>query len=498
MSEITSENFFSELPIIETKLKDSAFVCFDLEFSKLNDEKHAPFTFFDTLEERYHKLHLKVSDITCIQLGLSFFVYDAHDKVFQVSSYSFYTFPKTYLKYDGIIKFQTSCVEFLCKHNFNFNKLFNNGISYLTDEQENQMKLEMADDSFSDSYLKKSKYRIINEEMCHQLKIVTEWYENAIDGDNISVKKLKSNDPVFTYLLQYHIMNKCEHVCLQEDLHTINIIKITSKDEKSNTLNAKNNEASKQILFKKMLGIKHLLNLLSETKKPLVGHNCAMDILILCNQFYNPLPDTFKEYKSFLSNKFGPIYDTKLMCKTFRKLLPKNGNEMKLHHAGWDAYYTGYCFVKIIHITKNFSSKTENVNRRYTLTELLKSVDLLKNKMFTSRLLTNCIDLEADDNNVLPECLIIKSKGLFPKSLKLSKLKIDMHQIICNYDMRLISNSAVLIGLPVINNRIISEIKSKYTVEKYSKYKDKKKKQYLSLSIITLSCVAIALFCLRK
>lgn len=28
---------------------------------------------------------------------------------------------------------------------------------------------------------------------------------------------------------------------------------------------------------------------------------------------------------------------------------------MKLHHAGWDAYYTGYCFVKIIQIMKVFS-----------------------------------------------------------------------------------------------------------------------------------------------
>lgn len=32
--------------------------------------------------------------------------------------------------------------------------------------------------------------------------------------------------------------------------------------------------------------------------------------------------------------------------------------DMKLHHAGWDAYYTGYCFVKIIHFIKNVSSKT--------------------------------------------------------------------------------------------------------------------------------------------
>lgn len=31
---------------------------------------------------------------------------------------------------------------------------------------------------------------------------------------------------------------------------------------------------------------------------------------------------------------------------------------MKLHHAGWDAYYTGYCFIKMIDIFKNTSNKS--------------------------------------------------------------------------------------------------------------------------------------------
>jgi len=39
-----------------------------------------------------------------------------------------------------------------------------------------------------------------------------------------------------------------------------------------------------------MMGIKHLLKLISKMKKPLVGHNCGLDILILSNQFFKPLP----------------------------------------------------------------------------------------------------------------------------------------------------------------------------------------------------------------
>jgi len=80
-------------------------------------------SFFDTSEEQYNKLRMKVSDITCIQLGLAIFTYDANRKTFTSCNYSFYTYPQSFYKSDGLVHFQTSCVEFLCKHKFDFNKV---------------------------------------------------------------------------------------------------------------------------------------------------------------------------------------------------------------------------------------------------------------------------------------------------------------------------------------------------------------------------------------
>lgn len=48
-----------------------------------------------------------------------------------------------------------------------------------------------------------------------------------------------------------------------------------------------------------------------------------------------------------------------LFCKKINILffnIP--AQDMKLHHAGWDAYYTGYCFIKMLHVIKNVSKKT--------------------------------------------------------------------------------------------------------------------------------------------
>jgi len=68
-------------------------------------------------------LRQQVSDITCIQLGIAIYVYDADHRTFNMSTYSFYTYPQTFYKSDSVVNFQTSCVEFLCKHNFDFNKV---------------------------------------------------------------------------------------------------------------------------------------------------------------------------------------------------------------------------------------------------------------------------------------------------------------------------------------------------------------------------------------
>lgn len=69
----------------------------------------------------------------------------------------------------------------------------------------------------------------------------------------------------------------------------LNITKI-KKQEHSEVLNNQIYENLKQSLFHKMMGIKYLLKLLFKLKKPIIGHNCALDILILCNQFFIPLP----------------------------------------------------------------------------------------------------------------------------------------------------------------------------------------------------------------
>ncbi|XP_008185451.2 pre-piRNA 3'-exonuclease trimmer [Acyrthosiphon pisum] len=534
MGEITCENFYSELPVIESAIKECAFISLDMEFSKLFDNISKPFSLFDTTEERYNKLHQKVSDITCIQFGMAIYVYDDKIKTFKTSTYSFYTYPQTFYKSDSVVNFQTSCVEFLCKHNFDFNKLFHSRVPYLTDEEELKIKSEMLDEFFFDKYFETNiKFRSIEEELMKVLKIVSEWYDTANYGEQTFLEINGCNEPAYTILMQYYLLKKLKYILIDESQLGLNITKIEANTN-SEILNKTIHENLKLNLLNKMMGIKYLMKLISKLKKPIIGHNCALDILILSNQFFTPLPENFKDFQNFVFNNFGPIYDTKLLCKEVKRIVSKNDKwigsslpeiysflkdgdgkkysdtiriqltgieepqDMKLHHAGWDAYYTGYCFVRMIHIIKSFSSKTENMSLRYTLTELLKSIEFSKNKLFTSRSISNILDLEANDHHNPTNYLIIQNKGILYKELDLKILKQDLQEI-CNFDIKLLSKYTALVAFPFMHSRIIYKLKTTYNVENYSIYQRKKTNKQiicLSLAIIT-TCVTIMKY-LRK
>ncbi|KAL4096600.1 hypothetical protein QTP88_021521 [Uroleucon formosanum] len=534
MCEITCDNFYSELPVIESAIKECSFISLDMEFSKLYDSVSKPFSLFDTNEERYNKLHQIVSDITCIQLGIAIYVYDDKIKKFKTSTYSVYTYPQTFYKSDSVVNFQTSCVEFLCKHNFDFNKLFHNRVPYLTDKEELKIKSEMLDELFFDKYFETNiKFRSIEKELIKVLKIVSEWYDTANYGEQTFLEINGCNEPAYTILMQYYLLKKLKYILIDESQSGLNITKIEANTN-SEILNKKIYENLKLSLLNKMMGIKYLMKLISKLKKPIIGHNCALDILILSNQFFTPLPENFKDFQKFVSKNFGPIYDTKLLCKEVKRIVPKNDKwigsslpeiysylkdgdgkkyldnihiqldgieepqDMKLHHAGWDAYYTGYCFVRMVNIIKRFSSKNEKTSPRYTLTELLKSIEFSKNKLFTSRSISNFLDLEAEDHRNHTNYLIIQNKGILYKALDLKILKQDLQEI-CNFDIKLLSRYTALVAFPFMHSRIIYKLKTNYNVENYSTYQRKNtNKQIIGLSLAMITtCVTIMKY-LRK
>ena len=113
-----------------------------------------------------------------------------------------------------------------------------------------------------------------------------------------------------------------------------------------------------------------------ESGCPLLGHNMILDLTHTINQFCQPLPDSYLDFKSLANSLFPNIIDTKLMANTspFKQeilnssleelykavqqspyslptvtpLTPELGysqDDERYHEAGYDAYITGLCFI---------------------------------------------------------------------------------------------------------------------------------------------------------
>lgn len=95
--------------------------------------------------------------------------------------------------------------------------MFHNRVPYLTDEQEITVKSEMLDTLFFDKYFESNiKFRPIEEELIKVLNIVSEWYDNANDGECTFLEINGCNEPAYIILMQYYLVKKFKYISIEE------------------------------------------------------------------------------------------------------------------------------------------------------------------------------------------------------------------------------------------------------------------------------------------
>ena len=62
-----------------------------------------------------------------MEAGITTFRFFQDKHKYEAKKYTFYLFPRSFSSIDGKFMCQASCLEFLCQHNFDFNK-----VRYLT------------------------------------------------------------------------------------------------------------------------------------------------------------------------------------------------------------------------------------------------------------------------------------------------------------------------------------------------------------------------------
>lgn len=543
MVEVTKHNFDDEFPLIIQRIKSSAFVAIDTEFTALTiDEELEKSSLFDTGELRYRKHYRSTTQGIANQIGLSIFHFDDTTYSYHAYTYNFYVCPRPLATVDERFVCQASCLQFLTRHNFDFNKFIRDGVSYLNEDQINQLQKDLEDGVLLGATERRS-IQFEDEDALKEAKSkVTQWVEsepiqNTGNETNVG-KKFSfalegSGDPVVKYVLHQEIRNTFPKVWTFDDSQNQDsiIVEIVTSERRKNLVM---NDTLKDQLVGKFKGFSRVIDALIESKKPLVGHNCFLDIMKIYHQFYKPLPYSYSVFKSDIHKCFPAVYDTKFLSYELRRRLEDAESDLCLplvssnlkslfdslnknsttelmyspkichaegfekyieqdfcHEAGYDGYMTGYIFIKLAHISASLNYLSPANMKPLRFIEHLNCLKAWRNKLNIGRASIIHIDLQGQDPISKRPCSIYVANRSPLASTKGSAKSYSTRvaEKFARYgsvDVRTISANEALVA--VANHRAARDIllafayDAEFTVSKYRALKHNK---LLRWSIIT-------------
>jgi poly(A)-specific ribonuclease len=377
---VTKSNFIGLLPSILHHIKDADFITFDTELTGLTTGSQSKYFYYDDVIDRYRKLRDSASNFGMLQIGLSAFKYKASGDKYTSTSWSFHLFPVVGGSGNDFRRWtlQLSSITFLKEHGFDFNKTFLDGIPYLSIKEE------------SDLRNKKTQTRVdkevsINEEDAAWLAETVELVRRWIDMVEKEEEKIFILPPCnsFKRLLLHQTLPKefgkeivLKKVDNENGEACLSVI-IVSPEERQAALEEELIEFEKSVT--EQVGFRRVFDMITSMRKPMVGHNCWLDLCHIFNKFIGPMPSDWNSFKEqYESLNWGPLCDTKFIANLLirKELLKglggtsleqlatavddidvwgvktkvdggktKNRAKESFHDAGFDAYCTGKVFV---------------------------------------------------------------------------------------------------------------------------------------------------------
>ncbi|XP_058425999.1 poly(A)-specific ribonuclease PARN isoform X2 [Diceros bicornis minor] len=460
--EIIRSNFKSNLHKVYQAIEEADFFAIDGEFSGISDgpSVSALTNGFDTPEERYQKLKKHSMDFLLFQFGLCTFKYDYTDSKYITKSFNFYVFPKPFNRSSPDVKFvcQSSSIDFLASQGFDFNKVFRNGIPYLNQEEERQLREQYDEKRLQSNGAGALSYVSPNASKCpitipeDQKKFIDQVVEKIEDLLQSEEDKNLDLEPCtgFQRKLIYQTLSwkypKGIHVETLETEKKERYIVISKVDEEERKRREQEKHAKEQEELNDAVGFSRVIHAIANSGKLVIGHNMLLDVMHTVHQFYCPLPADLNEFKEMTTCVFPRLLDTKLMASTqpFKDIInntslaelekrlketPFNPPKVEsaegfpsydtaseqLHEAGYDAYITGLCFISMANYLGSFLSPPKiHVSARSKL------IEPFFNKLFLMRVMDiPYLNLEGPDLQPKRDHVLHVT---FPKEWKTSDL----------------------------------------------------------------------------
>ncbi|XP_019395675.1 PREDICTED: poly(A)-specific ribonuclease PARN isoform X1 [Crocodylus porosus] len=515
--EVIRSNFKDTLNKVYDAVEEADFLAIDGEFSGISDgpSVSALTNGFDTPEERYQKLKKHSMDFLLFQFGLCTFKYDHMEEKYIMKSFNFYIFPKPFNRSSPDVKFvcQSSSIDFLANQGFDFNKVFRNGIPYLNQEEERQLreqydeKRSQANGAGSLSYISPNATKCpvtIPEDQKKFIERVVERIEDFLKNEENESLELEPCTG-FQRKLIYQTVSwkypKGIHVETLETEKKERYIIISKVDEEERKRREQQKQEKEQGQLNDAVGFSRVIHAIANSCKLVIGHNMLLDVMHTIHQFYCPLPDDLNEFKEVTSCVFPRLLDTKLMASTqpFKELInntslaelekrlkevPFNPPKVEsaegfpsydtaseqLHEAGYDAYITGLCFISMANFLGSFLSPPKNhVSARSKL------IEPFFNKLFLMRVTDiPYLNLEGPDLQPKRDHVLHVT---FPKEWKTS----DLYQLFSafgNIQVSWIDDTSAFVSLSQPEQVQIAVNTSRYAesyrIQTYAEYVEKK------------------------
>ncbi|KAM9057863.1 poly(A)-specific ribonuclease PARN isoform X1 [Balaenoptera ricei] len=511
--EIIRSNFKSNLHKVYQAIEEADFFAIDGEFSGISDGPSvtALTNGFDTPEERYQKLKKHSMDFLLFQFGLCTFKYDYTDSKYITKSFNFYVFPKPFNRSSPDVKFvcQSSSIDFLASQGFDFNKVFRNGIPYLNQEEERQLREQYDEKRLQSNGAGALSYTSPNTSKCpvtipeDQKKFIDQVVEKIEDLLQSEENKNLDLEPCtgFQRKLIYQTLSwkypKGIHVETLETEKKERYIVISKVDEEERKRREQQKHAKEQEELNDAVGFSRVIHAIANSGKLVIGHNMLLDVMHTVHQFYCPLPSDLNEFKEMTTCVFPRLLDTKLMASTqpFKDIInntslaelekrlketPFNPPKVEsaegfpsydtaseqLHEAGYDAYITGLCFISMANYLGSFLSPPKiHVSARSKL------IEPFYNKLFLMRVMDiPYLNLEGPDLQPKRDHVLHVT---FPKEWKTS----DLYQLFSafgNIQISWINDTSAFVSLsqpeqvPIAVNT--SKYAESYRIQTYAEY----------------------------
>ena len=374
---LNRHNFAERLPIVREAIAACDFYSIDMEFSGLTTASWRRPSPLDTLETRYQHARDSASSFMLLQLGVCCFKSSGEGgdgTTMEARAFNIDLAPAK-----GIFTLDASSVAFLTEHNFDFTRCFRDGVPYLqraradarsariTAQDAEIVAAAAAAEATGGDLASTSNTRSMIKVQREEDRTFIETALKTIGDARVGwTAAAVTAEPSVAQVIQSVVLPPCNaflrRVLYQEveaSFEDVELSKVEEQDggrgkqgrggaaalcakwipdvserraREVERARAKLAEAAAALAAE--LGVTLVVDALAASRKPLVGHNCLLDLAHLWQHFVAPLPPTVAEWADAMHARFPLLVDTK-------QLVSATGYDAAIQKLGFEPRSTG-------------------------------------------------------------------------------------------------------------------------------------------------------------